>query len=75
MAEFRRRYDAMKSSRDTWIKGKEAIVYVMDEDTSGTFVCYNQKPHYKESTCTVYIVPFYYTICCYRDSRHALIIV
>ena len=69
MAEFRRCYNAMKSLRDTWIKGKEAIVYVMDEDT------YNQKPHYKESTCTVYIVPFYYTICCYRDSRHALIIV
>ncbi len=46
MAEFRGRYDAMKSLRDTCIKGKEEIVYVMDEDTSGTFVCYNQKPRY-----------------------------
>ncbi len=51
MAEFRRRYDAMKSLRDTWIKGKEAIVCVMDEDTSGTFV-YKAK----EGTCTVYIL-------------------
>ncbi len=31
MVEFRRRYDAMKSLRDAWVNGKEAMVAVLNE--------------------------------------------
>ena len=35
MAEFQRWFDAMKSLKDSWIKGKEAVVIEADEDSSG----------------------------------------
>ena len=34
MAEFQRRFDAMKSLKDSWIKGKEAVVIEADKDSS-----------------------------------------
>ena len=34
MAAFQRRFYAMKALKDSWIKGKEAVVIEADEDSS-----------------------------------------
>ena len=36
MAEFRRRYDALKTLRHAWMNGKEVLVSVLNE---GTCIC------------------------------------